>query len=63
VRELEQDFLSVELADVYAIEKVTDKKTRIYIGNANFVLPMPYASIRQFVDIAKRGGSTNTSTG
>ena len=63
MRELEPDFLSVELFDVYAIEKMSEKKTKIYVGNANFVLPMPYGTVKQFVEIAKRGGSTNTSQG
>lgn len=63
MRELEPDFLSVELADVYAFEKVTEKKTRVYVGNANFVIPMNYSGVKQLVEIAKRGGSLNTSQG
>lgn len=63
MRELEADFLSIELSEVYAIEKMSSSKTKIYIGNASFTLPAPYASIKQLVDMAKRGSSPNIHTG
>ena len=63
MRELELQGLAVELSEVYAIEKVSDKKTRIYIGTTQFTLPIPYTDIKNLVEFSKKTLGVNYSTG